>query len=98
MSGPQAPSSAARQPGRNTSSKSVHTQMSASSGTRARERLRAASNRQGMISSTATTAPSARRRSAVPSVEPVSSTYTPSASPMEAIHRAANRASFLQMA
>lgn len=72
--------------------------MSASSGTSSKERLRAVSNRQGSTLSSTTTAPRARRRSAVPSVEPVSSTYTPSASAMEAIQRSAYPASFLQMA
>ena len=76
-----------RQPGRNTSSKSVHTHTSASSGTRSRDRFRAASNRQGTTVSTVTAAPRARSFSAVPSVEPVSSTTTWSASDMESIHR-----------
>ena len=72
--------------------------MSASSGTSSKERLRAVSNRQGSTLSSTTTAPRARRRSAVPSVEPVSSTTTWSASDMEHIQRWANCTSFLQMA
>ena len=96
--GAQARSRAARQPGWNTSSRSVHTHTSASPGTRSRDRFRATSNRQGTTVSTVTSAPRARSFSTVPSVEPVSSTTTWSASDMESIHRSTNCASSLQMA
>lgn len=72
--------------------------MSASSGTSSRERFRAASNRQGEMTSWWTSAPRARSRSTVPSSEPVSRTTTRSASPMASIQRSTNFSSFLLMA
>ena len=50
------------------------------------------------MTSVSTSAPRLRSSSAVPSVEPVSSTKTPSASAMLAIQRRANAASFLLIA
>ena len=89
---------ATRQPGRRISSRSVQTQMSASSGTSSSERLRATSKRHGEMTSSVTCAPSSRSICGVPSSEPVSNTTTQSASRMDSIQRRTNLASFLQIA
>ena len=96
--GDQARSSSSRQPGWNTSSRSVQTQISVSGGINSIERFRAVSKRQGEMTSSVTLAPRLRSSWGVPSVEPVSSTTMWSASDMESIQRRANLASFLQMA
>ena len=94
----QAASRSALQPGCSTSSKSVQIQISASSGTKSSDLFLALSNRHGCISSTCTFTPRLASNSGVPSAEPVSSTYTPSASRMDSTHLSTNLLSFLHMA
>ena len=77
---------------------SVETQMSACGGISFMASLRATSKRQGSMVFSATMAPRRSSSSGVPSVEPVSSAHTQSASRMDSIQRRANFASFLQIA
>ena len=92
-------SSAALQPGRKTSSKSVQAHQSNERGTTCMDRLRATSKRNGaFVLNIDTSAPSERRMPGVLSELPVSRTNTPSASLMLSIQRRTCRSSFFAIA
>lgn len=77
---------------------SVQTHTSVSGGTSLSDSFLAESNRHGSITALSTCTPASVRIFTVSSSEPVSSTTISSASLMDFAHRAANLASFFEIA